>query len=74
LQPLWWSPQRASPDGRGCWSSTSPTIGFKELLQHRRHFVAADTHWWPPFCLVVDWVAAAILVAPISVVGVDFHH
>jgi len=47
--------------------------GFKELLQHRRHFVAADTHWWPPFCLVVRWVAAAILVAPISV-GVDLHH
>jgi hypothetical protein len=37
--------------------------------------------WWldpatvhaPPFCLVVDWVAAAILVVLITV-GVDFHH
>jgi hypothetical protein len=27
----------------------------------------------PPFCLVVDWVAAAILVVLIAA-GVDFHH
>jgi hypothetical protein len=46
--------------------------GFKDLWQHRRQFVA-DTRWWPPFCLVVDWVAAAILVVLIGV-GVDFHH
>jgi hypothetical protein len=46
--------------------------GFKDLWQHRRHFVA-NTRWWPPFCLVVDWVAAAILVVLIGV-GVDFHH
>ncbi|HEX8135935.1 MAG TPA: hypothetical protein VF880_21205 [Actinomycetes bacterium] len=44
----------------------------KDLWQHRRHFVA-NTRWWPPFCLVVDWVAAAILVVLITV-GVDFHH
>jgi hypothetical protein len=29
--------------------------------------VAFDTRWWPPFCLVVDWVAAAILVVPIAI-------
>jgi hypothetical protein len=46
--------------------------GFKDLWQHRRQFVA-NTRWWPPFCLVVDWVAAAILVVLIGV-GVDFHH
>jgi hypothetical protein len=45
--------------------------GFKDLWQHRRHFVA-NTRWWPSFCLVVDWVAAAILVVLITV-GVDFH-
>jgi hypothetical protein len=45
--------------------------GFKDLWQHRRQFVA-NTRWWPPFCLVVDWVAAAILVVLITV-GVDFH-
>jgi hypothetical protein len=45
--------------------------GFKDLWQHRRQFVA-NTRWWPPFCLVVDWVAAAILVVLIAV-GVDFH-
>jgi hypothetical protein len=46
--------------------------GVKDLWQHRSHFVA-NTRWWPPFCLVVDFVAAAILVVLITV-GVDFHH
>jgi hypothetical protein len=45
--------------------------GFKDLWQHRRHFVA-NTRWWPPFCLVIDWVAAAILVVLLAV-GIDFH-
>jgi hypothetical protein len=45
--------------------------GFKDLWQHRRQYVA-NTRWWPPFCLVVDWVAAAILVVLI-IVGVDFY-
>jgi hypothetical protein len=45
--------------------------GFKDLWQHRRQYVA-NTRWWPPFCLVVDWVAAVILVVLI-IVGVDFH-
>jgi hypothetical protein len=35
--------------------------GFKDLWQHRSRYVA-NTGWWPPFCLVVDWVVAAILV------------
>jgi hypothetical protein len=43
----------------------------KDPWPHRRHSVA-NTRWWPPFCLVIDWVAAAILVVLI-VVGVDFH-
>ncbi len=34
--------------------------GLKDLWQHRSHFVA-NTRWWPPFCLVVDWVAAAVI-------------
>jgi hypothetical protein len=46
--------------------------GLKDLWQHRSHYVA-NTRWWPPFCLVVDWVAAAILVVLLAV-GVDFHH
>ena len=46
--------------------------GFKDLWQHRRQFVA-NTRWWPPFCLVVDWVAAAILVVLLAV-SVDFYH
>jgi hypothetical protein len=45
--------------------------GLKDLWQHRRQFVA-NTRWWPPFCLVVDWVAAAIL-AVLLAAGVDFH-
>jgi len=46
--------------------------GFKGLWQHRSQYVA-NTRWWPPFCLVIDWVAAAILVVLLAV-GVDFHH
>lgn len=46
--------------------------GLKDLWQHRHHYVA-NTRWWPPFCLVVDWVAAAILVLLIDT-GVHFHH
>ena len=46
--------------------------GVKDLWQHRRQFVA-NTRWWPPFCLVIDFVAAAILVVLLAV-GVDFYH
>jgi hypothetical protein len=45
--------------------------GVKDLWQHRSHYVA-NTRWWPPFCLVVDWVVAAILVVLIAA-RVDFH-
>ena len=39
--------------------------GFKDLWQHRRQYVA-NTRWWPPFCLVVDWVVAVVLVVLIA--------
>jgi hypothetical protein len=45
--------------------------GLKDLWQHRHHFVA-NTRWWPPFCLVVDWVVAATIALEI-VAGVHFH-
>jgi hypothetical protein len=45
---------------------------FKDLWQERRHYVA-NTRWWPPFCLVIDWLVAAILIVLIAA-GVDFHH
>jgi hypothetical protein len=45
--------------------------GLKDLWQERTHFVA-NTRWWPPFCVTVDWLAALILTIAISV-GVDFH-
>jgi hypothetical protein len=45
--------------------------GIKDLWQHRTRFVA-NTRWWPPFCLVVDWVAATV-IAVLLVTGVDFH-
>jgi hypothetical protein len=45
--------------------------GLKDLWQHRRQFVA-DTRWWPPFCLVVDWVAAAVIAVEIAA-GVHFR-
>src|SRR3954453_22564285 len=44
--------------------------GLKDLWQHRSHFVAG-TRWWPPFCMVVDWIVAAIIVIEIAA-GVHF--
>ena len=45
--------------------------GLKDLWQHRRQFVA-NTRWWPPFCLVVDWVAAAVIAIEIAA-GIHFR-
>jgi hypothetical protein len=45
--------------------------GIKDLWQHRTRFVA-NTRWWPPFCLVVDWVAATV-IALLLITGVDFY-
>ena len=45
--------------------------GFKDLWQHRTHFVA-NTRWWPPFCLTIDWIVAAVLIVEIAV-GLNFH-
>ena len=44
--------------------------GLKDLWQHRTGFVST-TRWWPPFCMVVDWVVAAIIVVEIAA-GMDF--
>ncbi|PWW24266.1 hypothetical protein JD79_03445 [Geodermatophilus normandii] len=41
--------------------------GLKDVWQHRTQFVAG-TRWWPPFCAVVDGVAA-VLVAAALVAG-----
>jgi hypothetical protein len=45
--------------------------GLKDFWQHRTHFVSG-TRWWPPFCMVVDWVVAAIIVVEIAA-GVHFR-
>lgn len=45
--------------------------GLKDLWQHRSHFVA-NTRWWPPFCLVVDFVAATV-IAVLLLAGVKLH-
>lgn len=45
--------------------------GLKDLWQHRSQFVAG-TRWWPPFCLVVDWISATAIAVAI-VAGVHFH-
>ena len=45
--------------------------GLKDLWQHRTQFVA-NTRWWPPFCLVVDVVAAA-LTAALLLTGFDLR-
>jgi hypothetical protein len=46
--------------------------GIKDLWQHRSQFVA-NTRWWPPFCLVIDWVVAVIIAIEI-VAGVSFQN
>jgi len=45
--------------------------GLKGLWQHRTHFVS-DTRWWPPFCMVVDWIVAAIIAVEI-IAGMHFR-
>jgi len=45
--------------------------GLKDLWQHRTQFVA-NTRWWPPFCMVVDFVVAAIIVVEIAA-GMNFR-
>ena len=45
--------------------------GIKDLWQHRSHYVA-NTRWWPPFCLIVDWVVAAAIVVLI-ILSIHFH-
>jgi hypothetical protein len=44
--------------------------GLKDLWQHRTQFVA-NTRWWPPFCAVVDVVAAALMAVVITT-GIPF--
>jgi hypothetical protein len=39
--------------------------GLKDLWQHRTHFVR-NTRWWPPFCGVVDVVAAALIAVVLA--------
>jgi hypothetical protein len=45
--------------------------GLKDLWQHRYRFVA-NTRWWPPFCLAVDWIAAMIIAIAI-LAGAHFY-
>lgn len=55
------------------WLSVAALVahGMKDLWQHRTQFVA-NTRWWPPFCLVVDFVAAAV-IAVLLLSGIHFH-
>jgi hypothetical protein len=45
--------------------------GLKDLWQHRTRFVA-NTRWWPPFCMTVDWVVAAVIAVEIAA-GLHFR-
>ncbi len=45
--------------------------GIKDMWQHRTRFVA-NTRWWPPFCLVVDFVCASAIAA-LLLTGVDLN-
>jgi len=39
--------------------------------QHRTQFVA-NTRWWPPFCMAVDFVVATVIVVEIAA-GLHFR-
>jgi hypothetical protein len=43
----------------------------KDLWQHRTQFVSG-MRWWPPFCMTVDFVVAAIFIVEIAA-GMDFR-
>jgi hypothetical protein len=45
--------------------------GLKDLWQHRTQFVRG-TRWWPPFCMTVDFVVAAIIAVEIAA-GMHFR-
>jgi hypothetical protein len=45
--------------------------GLKDLWQHHSLYVA-NTRWWPPFCMTIDWVAAAVIAVAI-VSGATLH-
>jgi hypothetical protein len=45
--------------------------GLKDLWQHRTHFVN-NTRWWPPFCMAVDFVVAAVIAVEIAA-GLHFR-
>lgn len=45
--------------------------GIKDAWQERGQFVSG-TRWWPPFCVVVDWVVAAVIAVEIAA-GVNLH-
>jgi hypothetical protein len=45
--------------------------GLKDLWQHRTQFVA-NTRWWPPFCMAVDLVVAAVIAVEIAA-GLHFR-
>jgi hypothetical protein len=62
LADQWSSDAAGSQTGHSAGHSATKTSA---RLTHSR--------WWLPFCLVVDWVVAAILVVLIAA-GVDFHH
>ena len=55
------------------WLSVGALVahGIKDLWQHRTQFVA-NTRWWPPFCLVVDWVVGLAIAVGITL-GVHFN-
>lgn len=44
--------------------------GLKDLWQHRTDFVST-TRWWPPFCMMVDFVVAVGIAVEI-LAGVTF--
>lgn len=58
------SPRRPRHERRSC-AAGLVGHGLKDLWQHRTQFVRG-TRWWPPFCMVIDLVVAAIIAVEIA--------
>ena len=56
---IWWL------DSATVYALGLAVIAFAFVVVARSHFVA-NTRWWPPFCMVVDFVVAAIIVVEIG--------
>ena len=56
---------------RPTWLLVAGLAGYRSRT-YGHTATLVPSRWWPPYCLVIDFVAAAILVVLLAI-GVDFH-